>query len=855
MSDRTPPTETLSPTKRALLALEQMQAKLDAWERRQTEPIAIIGMGCRFPGGADNPEAFWQILHDKIDAIAEVPRDRWDIDAFYNPDPNAPGKICTRYGGFVSHLPEFDAQFFRISPREAMSLDPQQRLLLEVSWETIEDAGLASDRLIGSQTGVFVGICANDYWHRLLQRTATEHDAYVATGNSHSIASGRLSYLFGFTGPSLSVDTACSSSLVAVHLACQSLRNRECNLALAGGVNRILSPKVSVNFSKARMLSPEGRCKTFDRDANGFVRGEGCGAIALKRLSDAIADGDRIYAVIRGSAVNHDGRTSGLTVPNGPSQQAVIRQALENARLQPQQIQYVETHGTGTALGDPIEVSALAAVYGENRSRDRSLPIASVKTNIGHLEAAAGIAGLIKVVLALQHETIPPHLHFNTPNPHIPWQELPVTVPTTAIPWIQAEGERFAGISSFGFSGTNAHVIVGEAPTPTHSTLTAERPTHLLTLSAKTETALLQLCDRYQHYLATHPATPIGDLCFTANTGRSHLPYRVCIVAESLPQLSRQISEFRTGNLTAGVLSGRVREIDATPIAFCFAGKASDWIGKSRQLYQTQPTFRQAIDRCNELLHPHLAIPLLEILYPETENRDRNTPRDPAYPQAALFAIEYALSILWQSWGITPQALLGEGVGEYVAACVAGVFSVEDALKLIVTHPRLTQPRGDNGEVNLAHNSTLWPTVTHQVSYTPPQIDCICPRTGTVARDIATPEYWCRQIGKAAIASQGIETLHQNGYRIFVEIGLESIFSEVRHFLVPGDSTLWVSSLSPQREDWQQLLHSLSELYLKGVSVDWVGYDRDYPHRKITLPTYPFQRQRYWIDPPPGDLG
>lgn len=558
----TPPSEseTLSPTKRALLALEQMQAKLEALENRQHEPIAIIGMGCRFPGGVENPDEFWQLLEGGIDAIAPVPQDRWNPDEYYHPDPDTPGKICTKYGGFVGNLQNFDAQFFRISPREAVSLDPQQRLLLEVCWESFENAGLAVDRFSGSKTGVFVGICANDYWHRLLSRGDTEIDAYVATGNSHSVAAGRISYSFGFTGPSLSVDTACSSSLVAVHYACQSLRNRDCDLAIAAGVNRILSPQMSVNFSRAKMLSPEGRCKTFDASANGFVRGEGCGAIVLKRLSDAIASDDNILAVIRGSAVNHDGRSSGLTVPNGPAQQAVIRQALENARIQPQQVSYIEAHGTGTALGDPIEVGALNAVYGAGRGDRDPLIVASAKTNIGHLEAAAGIAGLIKVVLALQHKKIPPHLHFKTPNPHISWGEIPVKVPQISSPWVSDDRERCAGVSSFGFSGTNAHVILEEFPSSQNPSSTVDSGSHLLTLSAKTSTALKALASRYEEYLKRHPDRPLADICFTANVGRSQFNHRLAIVASSREEMGQKLAEFCGGNHPDGTFSGRVRD-------------------------------------------------------------------------------------------------------------------------------------------------------------------------------------------------------------------------------------------------------------------------------------------------------
>ncbi len=533
MSDRFELGEDLSPTKRALLALKQMQSKLEALEKAKNEPIAIVGIGCRFPPLCDRPEDFWQLLIEGKSGISEVRCDRWDIDAYYNDDANTPGKMYSRYGGFVPHLQDFDAQFFRISPREAVSLNPQQRLLLEVSWEALERAGIAPDRLTGTQTGVFVGICGNDYWHRLLTKNTSEIDAYLATGNAHSMVSGRLSYILGLTGPSMSVDTACSSSLVAVHLAAASLRNRECDLAIASGVNRILLPEVSINFSKARMLTPGKYCKTFDAAADGFVRAEGCGAIVLKRLSDAVADGNNILAVILGSAVNHNGRSSGLTVPNGPAQQLVIRQALERSNIEPDQVSYIETHGTGTALGDPIEVGALGAVFGQRSIEP--LIIGSVKTNIGHLEAA-GIASLIKVVLALQQQEIPPHLHLQQPNPHIDWEQLPIEVPTKRTPWTRGQQPRIAGVSSFGFSGTNAHVVVAEAPQLEQVLAPVVRPLHIFTLSAKTQTALKQLAARYQDYLARAIAD-IGDICFTANVGRSHFNHRLYVLTSSTTQL------------------------------------------------------------------------------------------------------------------------------------------------------------------------------------------------------------------------------------------------------------------------------------------------------------------------------
>lgn len=595
----TPPGAVLSPTKRALLAIKELQAKLDALEQAKHEPIAIVGMGCRFPGGVDNPASFWELLHRQGDAITEIPPDRWDVDRYYSPDVNAPGKMYTRHGGFVPHLQEFDAPFFRISPREAISLDPQQRLLLEVSWEALEQAGFAADRLANSRTGVFIGICSIDYWVRLLAQNDRNIDAYLTTGNTHSTASGRLSYLLGLTGPSLSIDAACASSLVSVHLACQSLRDRECNLALAGGVNRILAPESSINFSKSRMLSVDGRCRSFDAAANGFGRAEGCGVLILKRLSDAMADRDLVFATILGSAVNHDGRTSSLTVPNGPAQQAVIRQALQNSRIDPAQVSYVEAHGTGTALGDPIEVNALGEVFGD-RSTGDPLVIGSVKTNLGHTEAAAGIAGLIKTVLALQQEEIPANLHFQTPNPHISWQQLPIQVPIDRMPWPRQETSRISGVSAFGFSGTNAHVILSDlgalnlslgtpnlsfsaSPVPI-----ADRPLHLFTLSARTDVALTQLAHRYKTHLAANPELNLSDICFTANTGRSHFNQRLAIVAASTLELRDKLATFTMGQTTAGVFQaqGKIQgkseisvELEAEPNAKTLYFSLTDLLG------------------------------------------------------------------------------------------------------------------------------------------------------------------------------------------------------------------------------------------------------------------------------------
>jgi len=666
-------------------------------DRPAAEPIAVIGIGCRFPGGADSPAAYWKLLSGGVDAITEVPFYRWDVDAYYDPDPRKVDKLYTRSGGFLGPVEDFDADFFGISPREATSLDPQQRLLLETSWEALEDACLPADRLFGSETGVFLGISTLDNATNLRTFAPPEQiDAYYGTGNCMSGAAGRLSYHYGLKGPSIAVETACSSSLVAAHLACRSLQAGECGMALAAGVNLILNPGASIVFSRARMLSPDGRCKTFSDAADGYGRGEGCGVVLLKRLSDAVADGDRILALIRGSAVNQDGPSGGLTVPNGPSQQAVIRRALKSADVDPAEVDYVEAHGTGTALGDPIEVGALGAVFGESRPAGRPLILGTAKTNIGHLESAAGIAGLIKLALSLRHRQIPPTLHSRPPNRNIPWSELPLRVCTRLEPW-PAEGEgRFAGVSSFGFAGTNAHLVLSEAPEPEPAPpeppepapLATQRPCRLLTLSAKTTTALEQLAGSYRSFLEGGLETGFAELCSAANTGRTHFKERLYVVASSPADAARKLAAHGDGRRVRGLGRGRAA---ATPprIAFLFSGQGSQYPGMGRQLYDSQEVFRDRLDRCAHLLDGTLEKPLLEAIYPGDPADSRLS--DTAYTQPALFAVEYALAGLLASWGLEPGAVLGHSVGEYVAACLAGVFRLEDGLRLVAERARLMQ--------------------------------------------------------------------------------------------------------------------------------------------------------------------
>ena len=920
MSQNSEHSGILSPLKQALFSLEKMQSKLDAIERSKTEPLAIIGMGCRFPGGGNNPEGFWQLLRNGVDAVAEMPQDRWDVEAYYDPDPDVPGKIYTRYGSFLNDIDKFDAEFFNISPREARSLDPQQRLLLEVAWEALENAGQAPDKLAGSQTGVFIGIMTDDYSKLHVKADdPTKIDAYFVTGVNVSFAAGRLSYVLGLHGPSLSIDTACSSSLVAVHLACRSLRSGECDLALAGGVSLILSPELYITLSRFRALSADGRCKTFDAAADGFGRGEGCGVVVLKRLSDAIANGDNILALIRGSAVNHDGPSGGLTVPNGLAQQAMIRQALTDARVRPAEVSYVEAHGTGTSLGDPIEVRALGAVLGEGRAENNRLMIGSAKSNIGHLDSAAGVAGLIKLVLSMQHEEIPPLLHFKQINPHISLNETPVTIPTRRTPWPAGNERRIAGVSSFGLSGTNAHAVVEEAPVAQPRKLEVDRPLHLLSVSAKSEVALKELAGRFERYLTTQSVASLADICFTANTGRSHFNHRLAVVAESSLQMREKLGTFANGQKQPGVMSGQIEGTEKPKVAFLFTGQGSQYVGMGRQLYETQPTFRAALEKCNELLRPHLEQQLLSVLYPESGSSSLLD--ETAYTQPALFAIEYALAELWRSWGIEPAIVLGHSVGEYVAACVAGVFSLENGLKLIAERGRLMQalPRDGmmavvfadeerveaaiapyfqsvsiaayNGPKNIVisgeratvqtvieklrnekvktqplnvshafHSPLMEPMLdafeqtARQVDYNAPRIPLVSNLTGQMLSfdEIPDTAYWRHHIRQGVRFSATMQTLQREGYTFFLEIGPSPTLLGMGKLCIPDaqQTQVWLPSLRKNITDWQQMLESWGTLYVHGAEVDHAGFEHDYAsgRRRVVLPTYPFQRERYWLE-------
>jgi len=657
------------------------------------EAIAIVGIGCRFPGAGD-AEAFWQLLRGGVDAIREVPPERFNVGDYFDADPAAPGKMNTRWGGFIEQVDRFDAHFFGISPREAVRMDPQQRLLLEVASQALEDAGQMRERLAGSSTGVFIGISNNDYG-RIQLNDFSRIDAYAGTGNALSIAANRISYVFDFRGPSMALDTACSSSLVAVHEACASLRRGESTLALAGGVNLILSPAITINFSKAGAMAPDGRCKTFDARANGYVRGEGAGIVVLKPLTKAVADGDPIYAVIRGSAVNQDGRSNGLMAPNPRAQEAVLREAYRRAGVAPAEVQYVEAHGTGTLLGDPIEASALGAVLGVNRAPGQPCALGSVKTNIGHLEAAAGIAGLIKTALALKHHEIPPSLNFEEPNPHIPFDDLPLRVQTTLARWPAAEAPALAGVSSFGFGGTNAHVVLQEAPQSNpvsriaecateqpHAEIGNTRSTYLLPLSARAPEALRDLARAYRDLL-TRPesAAPVHDICYSASLRRSHHEYRLAVTGNSADQLSESLEAYLREEARPGLFHGHKHSDRRSKLVFVFPGQGSQWFGMGRQLLDQDAVFRDAIQRCDRAMRPYGAWSLLAELRATDTARSRLNEIDVLQP--ALFAIQVALAAVWRSWGIEPDAVVGHSMGEVAAAHVAGALSLDEAARII----------------------------------------------------------------------------------------------------------------------------------------------------------------------------
>ncbi len=914
MADMAQRMANLTPAQRKLL-----EQRLKS-QPQVAQPIAVIGMACHLPGAA-NPSEYWQLIQEGRVAVTEIPPERWDVDAFYDEDQDAPGKMATRWCALVDNFDQFDSLFFGIAPREASRMDPQQRLLLETSWEAIENAGIAPDQLSGTATGVFVGIGGTDY-SKLPSQFANYHetiDAHVGTGNALSIAANRVSYILDLRGPSIAVDTACSSGFVALHQAVQELRTGTCDAALAGGVNMIISPEVTIAFSKARMLSPTGHCRPFDASADGYVRGEGCAIVVLKRLTDALADGDNVLAVIRGTAINQDGRTSGITAPNSLSQQACIRTALASAGLTTNDVSYIEAHGTGTPLGDPIEFQSLCKLFPKTPEQDKVCYVSSVKANIGHTETVSGIAGLIKVILMMQHGVIPKHTELTELNPNITLEGTRLQIPAEQLDW-PTDKPRVAGISSFGFGGTNTHVVI-EAASPVLIPTSAlrVRSQHVLTLSAKNKAALHDLAVAYRARLESTTDADVADFCYSANTGRTHFNQRVAIAAESRESLAERLTAYVDGKKNAQVTIGEVRVTSRPRVAMLFTGQGSQYAGMGKGLYEEHPTFRTIIDECDAILAPVLNKSIREIILEDSESMINET----AYTQPALFAVEYALARLWQSWGVEPNVLLGHSVGEYVAACVAGVFRLETGLKLITKRAELMQALPSNGmmavifagrqrveellqpfgnSVTVAtangpeNNVISGPTklvekavaefdkagvgtqrlkVSHafhsplmdpmldefekfasQLEFDRPKIPIVANRTGTIV-DTAefNAAYWRDHLRNCVEFADGITCIEQSGVDVYLEVGPAASLIGMGKRCAADSKAAWVSSLRKGRDDMKTLLAALCELYVQGLKIDWRGFDAPWTRRRLPLPNYPFQRSRHWLVGETGGKG
>ena len=908
--------------------------------------IAIVGMAGRFPG-ANTIGAFWRNLCDGRESVSFF-SDQEVLSA--GADPAAIHEQgFVKAGAVLDDIERFDAGFFGYTPREAEVMDPQYRLFLEAAWEALEHAGYTPD-MFRRPIGVYAGVGLSSYLlNNLLPNRAWIEDsvgaAQMIIGNDRDHLTTLISYKLDLTGPSITIQTACSTSLVAVHLACQGLIGGDCDLALAGGVSIMLPQKAGYRYQVGGIYSPDGHCRAFDAGAQGTVAGSGLGMVVLKRLADAIDDHDQIYAVIKGTAINNDGtRKIGYTAPSLEGQARVIRAAQLMAEVEPDSIGYIEAHGTGTPLGDPIEIAALARAFQAQTERRGFCPIGSVKTNIGHLDVAAGVAGLIKTALMLHHRQLPPSLHFEAPNPKIDFEHSPFYVNTALAEWTSAGSPRRAGVSSFGIGGTNAHVVLEEAPAPAETS--PSRPWHLLPLAAKTEAALEAATTRLADHLSRHPHLDLADIAYTLQMGRKAFSHRRFLVCRHTADATAVLTARDPQRMLDGFHAEGER-----PVAFLFPGQGTQYANMGLELYQTEPVFRETVDRCAELLLPHLQVDLREILYPgsygesvvsgqlsvaadhatrntqhqATDNEQRTTDdgqlTQTQYAQPALFVVEYALARLWMAWGVQPEAMIGHSVGEYVAACLAGVFALEDALRLVAERGRLMQslPAGAmlsvalaepelrellNGELSLAadnapgmcvvsgpqaaltrlsdrlaeqkiearylrtshafHSAMMDPILDRfaelvgQIEFQPPQIPYISNLTGTwiAAAEATSPRYWADHLRHTVRFAEGMRVLLAEPERLLLEVGPGRALQMLARRQPDAADAIIVATLPGRREDrgpaGAAMLTALGRLWLAGVPVDWEGYYAHERRRRVELPTYPFERQRYWVEARPA---
>lgn len=908
--------------RQALAALRRMRERLDQVEAARREPLAVVGMACRVPG-ADGVDAFWELLARGGNAIRDIPSTRWDVARYRRPDPASDQTVVHR-AGLLDDVQGFDAECFGVAGREAQYLDPQHRLLLEVAWEALDHAGIPTDSLRGSRTGVFVGITLPDYQRMLTRRLPPgQIDAYVVSGNTFNAAAGRISYLLGVHGPSIAMDTACSSSLVAIDRACRSLRDGECRMALAGGVNLLLSPDILLSLSRWGMLAPDGQCKTFDAAADGFVRAEGCGVVVLKRLSDAVADGDRIWALVRGCAVNQDGPSSGLTAPNGLAQAAVFRDALANAGLAPAAVSYIESHGTGTQLGDPIEMEAISSVYGEGRDAADPLWVGAVKTNVGHLEAASGVTGFIKVVLALQHRRIPANLHFQTPSPHIDWRCAALRIPVALQDWTPRHGPRIAAVSGFGFSGTNAHVILEEAPPAPPRAKPDDDASRagplLLTLSARSPAALDALALRHAARLEGDPAIDAATYTLAAAAARAHGPWRLAVTAPDAAALVARLrsAAASSGPGEAGVWRAQAGSGARPRVAFLFTGQGAQYSGMGRELAQAEPVFRAALEEAAAVIDPLLGDSLLDLMWdPTRQARLHQT----VATQPALFALAWALVRLWQERGVTPAVVAGHSVGEFAAACCAGVLTLAEAARLVTLRGALMQARPAGGamaavaagqarvaqaiaalpaglgvlaiaglnaddetvvsgdgaavaalaqalagqgvrcealQVSHAFHSPLMQPVQAALAEAAAGLQPRVPQVGVVSTLTGEPAdagwgsaaYWARQVVAPVRFAQAVRQLAGQASHV-IEIGPHPVLCGLGRRNLPDAAISWWPALRRGASAAEVDRATLAQAYVAGVVGDWSGAAGRAARTAVVLPSYPFQRQRFWVDEP-----